>query len=150
MQIDIPNIGEDLNDQHLAYLKATAKSCRHTIMAMLKNSQSGHPGGSLSSIDYLTLLYLFIVSQTGEKVVVSNGHISPAVYSILSELGYADKNEVIDNFRKLGSIYEGHVTRHVKGIEYGTGPLGIGCSIAAAFAHGELIKKSNNHVFSQI
>lgn len=148
MQIDIPNIGEDLNDQHLQLLNATAKSCRHTIIAMLKNSQSGHPGGSLSSIDYLTLLYLFIIGRTGEKVVVSNGHISPAVYSILAELGYADKNEIIDNFRKLGSIYEGHVTRHVKGIEYGTGPLGIGCSVAAAFAHGELMKNSDKNVFA--
>jgi transketolase len=114
---------------------------------MLKSSQSGHPGGSLSSIDYLATLYAYIISQTGEPVIVSNGHISPAVYAVLAELGYISKKDVIANFRKTGHPYEGHVTRHVPGIWYGTGPLGTGISAAAGFALAEQLHSSGKKVF---
>lgn len=140
-------LGTALTPEQIETLKAIAKSCRRTIVDMVKNSQSGHPGGSLSSIDYLTLLYAGIISKTGEDVVVSNGHISPGVYSILAEMNYIPKDEVIKTFRKIGSIYEGHVTRHVKGITYGTGPLGIGVSVAGAFALAEKIKNSDRKVY---
>jgi transketolase len=148
MESLVPKIGEKLTDEQVRLYKAVAKSCRHTIISMLKQSQSGHPGGSLSSIDYMTLLYSAIISQTGEKVVISHGHISPAAYSILAEMGLFNKDEVIKTFRKLGSVFEGHVTRHVKGIEYGTGPLGIGVSIGSAFAHAEKLNGTNNKVFT--
>lgn len=101
---------------------------------MVANAQSGHPGGACSSIDYLSIIYAFIVSQTGEDVIVSNGHISAGVYSILAEMGYIPKEEAIADFRKVGKIYEGHITRHVKGVTYGTGPLGAGVSVGTAFA----------------
>jgi len=107
---------------------------------MLKQSQSGHPGGSLGCIDYLTLLYTQILAQTGEKIIISNGHISPAVYSVLAEMGYIKKEQVIKGFRKIGYPYEGHVTRHVPGIWYGTGPLGAGVSAASGFALAEKLK----------
>lgn len=139
--MEIPQLNQNLSDDQLNFLKIFSKSCRKSILQMVTNAQSGHPGGSLSSIDYLATLYAFIISQTGEKVVISNGHISPAIYSLLAEMGYAPKEEVIETFRKIGSIYEGHVTRHVKGVEYGTGPLGIGVSVASAFAIGNRDKK---------
>lgn len=146
--MNVPKIGENLQPEQLDFLNVVAKSCRRTIIDMLKQSQSGHPGGSLSCIDYLTLLYSFIISQTGEEVVVSNGHISPAVYSILAEMGYIPKDEVIKTFRQVGSIYEGHVTRLVDGVHYGTGPLGIGVSVAAAFALAEKSKGTNKKVYA--
>ena len=139
---NLPEIGQALEEDQISFLKTFAKAARQSILKMVTNAQSGHPGGSLSSIDYLSLLYTFIISQTGEKVVVSNGHISPAVYSTLAEMGYIPKKEVVENFRKFGSIYEGHITRHVTGIEYGTGPLGIGVSVASSFAIGDRNKKS--------
>jgi transketolase len=129
-------------------LEALAKSCRRSILEMTGNAQSGHPGGSLSSIDYLCLLYAKIIGKTGEKTVISNGHISPALYAILAEMGYIPKDKVIESFRKLGSVYEGHVTRHVQGVWYGTGPLGIGVSVAAAFALAEKIRKSGEKVYA--
>lgn len=144
----LPKPGEDLTEEQISFLKAIAKSCRHTIISMLAQSQSGHPGGSLSTIDYLSLIYSFIISQSGEKVIVSHGHISPAVYSILAELDYIPKQQVIDTFRQLGSIFEGHVTRHVPGIEYGTGPLGIGVSVACALAQAEKYNKTNNKIYA--
>jgi len=145
--MNVPAIGEQLTPDHIKFLHTFRKSCAHTIMAMLKQSQSGHPGGSLSCIDYLALLYAFIISQTGEKVVVSNGHISPGVYSTLAELGYIPKQEVIDTFRQVGSIFEGHITRHVSGVWFGTGPLGIGVSAATGFAHAAKLNGSNEPVY---
>ncbi len=143
-----PKLGHKLSEEDLQFLKSFTTSCRHSIIAMLKNSQSGHPGGSLSSLDYLTLLYAGIIGATGEKVVVSNGHISPGVYSVLAEMGWIPKEEVIRDFRKIGKIYEGHVTRHVPGIWYGTGPLGIGGSVATGFAMAEEYKNSGEKVFA--
>ncbi len=148
MTENIPKIGEKMTSAHIEALAAVSKSCRSTIISMLKQSQSGHPGGSLSSIDYLTLLYSNIISQTGEKIVVSHGHISPAVYAILAEMGYIPKEDVINTFRKIESPYEGHVTRHVKGVHYGTGPLGIGVSVGASFALAEKLNGSNKKVFA--
>jgi len=143
----LPALGEKLSPDHLKFLQTFSKSCRHSIIAMLKNSQSGHPGGSLSSIDYLTLLYTGIIGKTGEKVVVSNGHISPGVYSTLAEMGWIKKEEVIRGFRKIGEVYEGHITRHIPGVWYGTGPLGIGVSVAAGFAFTEKYQKNEKKVF---
>lgn len=145
--MEIPKIGENLTEDHKKFLEAFALSCRHSIIAMLKNSQSGHPGGSLSAIDYLTLLYTFVISQTSEKLVVSNGHISPAVYSALAELKIIPKDDVIETFRKIGSVYEGHITRHVDGIDYGTGPLGIGVSVAAGKAWSEKHNKTGRYSY---
>lgn len=146
--MNIPNFGTPLTEDQINFLQTLSKSCRNSILQMVTNAQSGHPGGSLSSIDYLATIYAYIISQTGEKVVVSHGHISPAVYSILGEMGYIPKQEVVDTFRKSGSIYEGHITRHVNGIWYGTGPLGIGVSVASAFALGEKLKKNNQKVYA--
>lgn len=146
----IPSLKKRLNKDHLAFLNAFSQSCRHSIIAMLKQSQSGHPGGSLGCVDYLSLLYSFVLSHTGEPIVVSNGHISPAVYAVLAELGYIKKDEVIKGFRKIGYPYEGHVTRHVPGIWYGTGPLGAGISAASGFALAEKLKKSNKTVYALV
>jgi transketolase len=142
-----PTIGQPLSDEHIVFLKTLSKSCRNAIVAMTANSQSGHPGGSCSVIDYLCLIYAFIISQTGEDVVVSNGHVSPAVYSILAEMGYIPREDVIRSFRKNGSVYEGHITRHVAGVHYGTGPLGIGVSAASGFAISEKMNGKNRKVF---
>ncbi|MBN2087050.1 transketolase [Candidatus Peregrinibacteria bacterium] len=144
----IPKIGESLNEEQVNFLKVLSKSCRNSIVAMVTNAQSGHPGGACSSIDYLAILYAFIISQSGEDLVVSNGHISAGVYSILAEMGYIPREEVIQDFRKIGKIYEGHITRHVKGINYGTGPLGVGTSVACGFAIKEKLEKTNNRVFA--
>lgn len=137
--MQIPRIGERLSSEHIDFLSAFSKSCRRSIIEMVRNSNSGHPGGSLSTIDFLTILYTFIISQTGENLIVSNGHISPGVYSVLGEMRYVSKDDAINTFRKAGSKFEGHVTRHVDGVVYGTGPLGTGISAASGFAVAEKV-----------
>lgn len=145
-----PKIGEPLTREHIEFLSVFSKSCRNAIVAMTANSQSGHPGGSCSVIDYLSLLYAFIVGQSGEDVVVSNGHVSPAVYSVLAEMGYVPRQKVIEGFRKIGQIYEGHITRHIAGVTYGTGPLGIGVSVASGYALAEKLRKTGRRVFGLV
>jgi len=148
----IPSLQSDstLSTEQVTFLNAFSKSCRYTTIAMLKNSQSGHPGGSLSSLDYLALLYAYIIGQTGEKIVISHGHISPAVYSVLAEMGYIDKDDVIENFRKIGSNFEGHITRHVPGILYGTGPLGIGGSVAIGMAIAAKLNNDEQKIYTMM
>lgn len=145
--MNLPKFGEALSEDQIKILSAFAKACRSSILQMVTNAQSGHPGGSLSTIDYLATLYPLVLGQTGEKLVVSNGHISPAVYSSLAEMGYIPKDDVVANFRKFGSVFEGHITRHVNGVWYGTGPLGVGVSVAAAFAMAEKLKNSDKKVY---
>ncbi|KKT25893.1 MAG: Transketolase [Candidatus Magasanikbacteria bacterium GW2011_GWA2_43_9] len=140
----LPKLGSSLSAEHIAFLNTFSTSCRRSILEMTTNAASGHPGGSLSCIDYLSLLYAFIISQTGETVIVSNGHISPAVYAVLAEMGYIQKKEVVEGFRKSGMPYEGHVTRHVPGVWYGTGPLGAGVSAASGFALAEKLKDTTS------
>ncbi len=148
MFTNLPEIGKPLDQEHVDFLKTFTKSCRRSILQMTTNAQSGHPGGSLSSIDYLAEIYAYIISQTGENVVVSHGHISPAVYSVLAELGYIDKEDVLQNFRKIDTKYEGHITRHVDGVVYGTGPLGAGVSAGSAFALAEKLRGTDKKVFT--
>jgi transketolase len=134
--MNLPQLGQPLSDEHIAFLNVFAKSCRRSIVQMVTNAQSGHPGGSLSSLDFLSLIYAMRVCETNEPVVVSIGHISPAVYSVLAELGVIPKDRVIEKFRTPDDLYEGHVNRKIRGIHYGTGPLGAGGSVGAAFALG--------------
>jgi transketolase len=123
-----------LTSEQKNLLQTFSKACRRSIVEMVKQSQSGHPGGSLSALDILATLYALRVTATDEKVVVSNGHISPGVYSVLGHAGAFDVQDAVDNFRTFGSKFEGHITRHIPGVWYGTGPLGAGVSAAAGFA----------------
>lgn len=137
----------NLSLNSISFLKVFAKSCRRSILEMVTNAQSGHPGGALSCIDYLSLIYTQRICETNEPIVVSNGHISPAVYSVLGELGVIPKDEVIKNFRKPVDIYEGHVNRKIPGVWYGTGPLGVGTSVASGLALGKKLKAEDGFVF---
>lgn len=133
--------------QKIELLNAFATSCRQSIIEMTCNAKSGHPGGSLSSIDYLSLLYTQIIVHTKDPVIISNGHISPALYAVLAELGAINKKDLLKNFRRSGSIFEGHVARTVPGVWYGTGPLGIGTSVASGLALAQKLAKQNQKVF---
>ncbi len=147
MNFSLPATEDALGSDRVDFLRAFTTSCRRTMLEMLRTSQSGHPGGSLSSLDILAVLYAFRITQTNEKIVVSHGHISPAVYSVLAECGAVDADTVMAEFRQLGSNFEGHVTRHVPGIHFGTGPLGVGVSAAAGFAVAQKRQGKSEKVF---
>jgi len=138
----------------IATLQNQALIARTAILHMTTLAASGHPGGSMSSIDLLLAVYSQIKHDPRkpympdrDRVVVSNGHISPAVYSTLGIHKYFELDDAIALFRKFGSIYEGHIERTVPGVEWTTGNLGQGLSAGAGFAMASVINKTPYKVF---
>jgi transketolase len=144
----------EINGQTLEYISKAAIKARGDILTMTTLSASGHPGGSMSSIDIYLMLYYFlnitpqnVDSEERDRVVVSHGHTSPGVYSALGEFGFFDIDEAVAYFRKAGSPYEGHIERHIPGVEWSTGNLGQGLSAGCGFALASKIKGLNNYTF---
>ncbi len=134
----------------MASLKETASQIRRDIVRMVHGVQSGHPGGSLGCADFLTALYFktmkhnpsFNMDGVGEDLFfLSNGHISPLLYSCLARTGYFPVSE-LGTFRKLNTRLQGHPTthEHLPGIRIASGSLGQGLSVGIGAA---LAKKLN-------
>ena len=124
---------------------------RRDILRMVHANSSGHPGGSLGCTEFLATLYFnhlkhnteFDMNGINEDLFfLSNGHISPVLYSVLARSGYFDIKELA-TFRKINSRLQGHPTTHEKleGIRVATGSLGQGLSVAIGAA---ITKKLNN------
>lgn len=143
-----------LNDASIAELKARARRARGDILTMTTLAASGHPGGSMSSLEMYLTLYACARVFPGEpynpdrdRIVISHGHTSPGAYSALAATGFFNREDVLSGFRRAGSIFEGHVERTVPGIEWGTGNLGQGLSVGCACALGARLKKKKYHTF---
>ncbi|MBQ9314000.1 MAG: transketolase [Clostridia bacterium] len=127
-------------------LKEIAKEVRKDILLEVYSAKSGHPGGSLSCADILTAIYFELLNE-GDKVVLSKGHASPALYAVLAEKGFFPKEE-LENFRKLGSILQGHPSsRSTPGVDVSSGSLGQGLSVANGIALAFKIDKKDNFVY---
>lgn len=109
---------------------------------MINKAGSGHLAGPLSSTDLLVSLYfsnLFNFYPTDPKnpqrdrFVLSAGHLALALYSVLCRAGFFDE-ELLSGFSQLKSLLQGHVYHHVPGVEYSSGSLGQGLSVAAGMA----------------
>lgn len=144
-----------LSPNQLENLTSLSKKARAAILKMTTLANSGHPGGSMSSIDYLLTLYnLANIDQSNpywskrDRIVISNGHISPAVYSVLGLKGFFDLNKAITGYRLTGSRFEGHVEPDVPGVEWASGNLGQGLSAACGFALASKQKGLKNHTFT--
>lgn len=135
----------------IASSEKISSQVRRDIIRMVTDVQSGHPGGSLGCADFMTLLHFEIMEikpedwqmdGKGEDIFfLSNGHISPCLYSVLAHRGYFNKTE-LGTFRKLGSRLQGHPTpdKGLPGVRIATGSLGQGLSVAIGCA---LAKKLN-------
>jgi transketolase len=134
--------------------KELAKIFRKEILEMIHKAKSGHPGGSLSLVEILISLYYYKVkhdpSKPGwnkrDRIIISKGHASPAVYVVLANRGYFPKTE-LENFRKFGSFLQGHVVTDVPGVELSTGSLGQGLSFANGIAIGAKLKKEDFNTY---
>lgn len=131
-------------------LKTKALQVRKDILETLNRAGSGHPGGSLSSVEILLSLYECKMNHKPsdphwddrDRLIISKGHITPAVYAVLANCGYFPKEE-LKTFRKFGSRLQGHVHTKVPGVEFNTGSLGHGLAVANGIALGaRLLKKS--------
>lgn len=133
-------------------LTEIASQVRRDIVRMVHGSASGHPGGSLGCADFVTALYFKVMhhvpqpfdmdAKNQDVFIMSNGHISPVLYSALARSGYFDPSELA-TFRKIDSRLQGHPTTHegLPGVRIATGSLGQGMSVAIGVA---LAKKLNN------
>ena len=142
------------NQEMINKIMIEAKAARKAILTMTTLAGSGHPGGSMSSIDLLLCVYNTIKHNPAQpqmpdrdRVIISNGHISPAVFSALGLLGYFDLDDAIAQYRLTGSIFEGHTERSVPGVEWSSGNLGQGLSAGTGFALASRINKIPYNVY---
>lgn len=112
-------------------LEEIAKQVRINIIESVYHAESGHPGGSLSIADILTVLYFNQMNideknpkaKTRDRLVLSKGHVAPALYAVLAEKGYFDRED-LKKLRKLGENLQGHPDMHkVLGVDMSTGSL---------------------------
>ena len=131
---------------------------RRDILRMVNDVNSGHPGGSLGCTEFMVILYfkimkrnkVFIMNGENEDLFfLSNGHISPVFYSVLSRCGYFPISE-LGTFRKINSRLQGHPTTHegLPGVRIASGSLGQGFSVAIGAAITKKLNQEKNIIYS--
>jgi len=145
-----------LDNKKLTELKLAAANVRKNILTGVHAAASGHPGGSLSIADVLTLLYFEVMNTSPEmakspdrdRFVLSKGHCAPALYGVLAERGYFPKED-IKTLRKTGSYLQGHPDmKAVPGVDMSSGSLGQGISAANGMALAGKIDKKDYRVYT--
>ena len=138
-------------------LQAMATQVRRDIVRMVHGVQSGHPGGSLGCTDFMVALYFKIMKHNPsfhmeganeDLFFLSNGHISPLFYSVLSRSGYFPVAE-LGTFRKLNTRLQGHPAthEHLPGVRIASGSLGQGLSVALGAALAKKMNAGQQFVF---
>jgi len=136
-------------------LENIAKEVRRGIIEEIYSAQSGHPGGSLSCADILTVLYFNQMNinpkdptaEGRDRFVLSKGHCSPALYAVLAKKGYFDSSD-LKGFRKLKSNLQGHPDMNkVPGVDCSSGSLGQGLSIANGMALNSKMESHGYRVY---
>ena len=138
-------------------LQLFAVRARKNVIVSLHAAGSGHPGGSLSSIDYLTYLYTEEMRNLDPKdprkadrdrFVLSKGHICPGLYAVLAQCGFFPEKDLL-TLRQPGSHLQGHPNMNLTpGVNLSTGSLGQGVSAAAGMAKGAKYLGQDIHVFA--
>jgi len=144
-------------------IQKISSQVRRDILRMVHGCQSGHPGGSLGCTDLIVELYfntMQLKTDSAGKVVfdmdgknedlffLSNGHISPVIYSVLARRGYFPTAELA-TFRKIDTRLQGHPTphEHLEGIRIASGSLGQGLSVAIGAAQAKKLNGDKSTVF---
>ncbi len=139
-------------------IKNISKKLRKDVLLMIHKARSGHPGGSLSCIDILNVLYNLCMKHypdwnknpgfnKRDRFILSKGHASAALYAVLAQCGYFKEEELM-TFRQLGSRLQGHpCNTKLEGIEVSTGSLGQGLSISCGIALGLKLDKIGSRVY---
>ena len=144
--------------QLIKNLEDKAKLFRREILEMTFKAGSGHPGGSMSAIDIITALYYYKMNidpmrpkwENRDRFVLSKGHVCPALYAVLAELGFFSK-EALWTLRQPGSILQGHPDmKKTPGVEMSTGSLGQGLSVACGMALAARLDKKDYKVYCML
>ena len=139
-------------------LKKIVTQVRRDILRMVNDVNSGHPGGSLGCTEFMVILYFKIMKRNKDFKMngknedlffLSNGHISPVFYSVLSRCGYFPISE-LGTFRKINSRLQGHPTTHegLPGVRIASGSLGQGFSVAIGAAITKKLNREKNIIYS--
>ncbi|MEN9833680.1 MAG: hypothetical protein RL753_834 [Bacteroidota bacterium] len=132
---------------------------RRDILRMVHKPQSGHPGGSMGCTEFFTALYFdvlrhnpsaFTMDGRGEDLFfLSNGHISPVLYSTLARSGYFPASE-LSTFRLINTRLQGHPTTHdgLPGVRIASGSLGQGLSVAVGAAQAKKLNGDKHIVYT--
>ena len=136
-------------------LEDISKNIRKNIVEMVYSASSGHPGGSLSITDILTVLYFHEMNvninnpkdEDRDRLVLSKGHCSPALYAVLAEKGYFPKED-LKTFRKIDSYLQGHPDmKKIPGVDMSSGSLGQGLSVSNGMALAGKLDKKDYRVY---
>ena len=133
-------------------LEKLVTQVRRDILRMVHAVNSGHPGGSLGCVEFFVTLYKRILNQSDPKskdlFILSNGHISPVLYSILARTGHFDLDE-LSTFRKIDSRLQGHPTNHdnLPGINISSGSLGQGLSVGIGIGLSKKLNEDKSLVY---
>ena len=144
--------------EKIEQLQKIVSQVRRDIVRMVHSNNSGHPGGSLGCTEFLVALYFEVMSHNiafdmdgkdEDLFFLSNGHISPVVYSVLARSGYFDVSE-LDTFRNINSRLQGHPTTHegLPGIRIASGSLGQGMSVAIGAAETKKLNNDDKVIYS--
>lgn len=137
-------------------LELFALNVREDIVKSTTAAGSGHPGGALSSADYLTYLYNKEIkvdaknpkNPNRDRFVLSKGHAAPALYSVLAHKGFFPVEDLMQ-LRKKNSYLQGHPSMtHTPGVDMSTGSLGQGISAACGMAQGSKVLGLNINVYA--
>lgn len=145
-----------MDKQQVLELEQRAKSIRCNIIKMIGEAKSGHPGGSLSAADILTVLYFKEMRVKAEepnwserdRFILCKGHAAPVLYGTLAEKGFFPEEEIL-TLRKINSRLQGHPDmKKLPGVDMSTGSLGQGLSVANGMALSFKLDKKPNRVFA--
>lgn len=145
----------DLSKQDEVIFFCDILDIKKDILKMIYLAQSGHPGGSLSCATIIYILYNYVMRinkkdpqwEKRDKFILSKGHAAPALYAVLSEIGFINRKELF-TLRQLGSNLQGHPVKNVQfGIEISSGSLGMGLSIGVGCALAAKIDNTDRKIY---
>ena len=142
-----------INKERKIELERMCNQFRIDVLTAIHEKQTGHPGGSLSVCEILTVLmqeYMNVPSYEDpdrDRLVLSKGHAAPMLYRNLVERGVLTAN-AMDTLRDFGSLLQGHPSMHTPGVEIPSGPLGIGLGAAQGMSLGLKMNKSSARCYA--
>lgn len=141
-------------EDQLKKLQVQAEKIRKRVIEIIYNANSGHIGGSLSSVDMETILYFYVMNidpknptkADRDRFILSKGHSVEALYATLTEAGFIDE-KILKTYGQFNSPLAGHPTKKTPGIELNSGALGHGLSVGVGTAIAAKMDKQSYRTF---
>lgn len=144
-----------LSQEDKQYFRAISLLLKKDVIQLIDKAGSGHIGGSLSCLDLLIMLYSVAnispqntAAPDRDKIIISMGHVSPALYCVLAAYGFVSKTDLFENYRRKAGLFEGHPNNCCNGVEWCNGCLGQGLSQGCGAALAQKMRKqTQSHVY---